>query len=157
VIIEYAVVVYVLFIITYVLVDFVSVTVSRGRVTKTVLTVGVVEFWFGVRMLEIREFGLSVADGELRVSVVEFWDTDELLRMDVVEFWTADNMLTMGVGLVEFCVADDLLRIDEAVLWIADEEAKTGVVKFWLANGVLLVLERTNDGLMIGSASAYTH
>jgi hypothetical protein len=51
VIVEYAVVVYVLFIVTYILVDFVSVIVSRGRVTKTVLPVGVVTFWFGIGVL----------------------------------------------------------------------------------------------------------
>jgi hypothetical protein len=72
VIVEYMVVVYVLFTVTYLLVDFVSVTISRGRVTKTVLTVGVVAFWLGV--------------GVLSTDVVEFWTGVGVLRIGVVEF-----------------------------------------------------------------------
>jgi hypothetical protein len=72
VIVEYMVVVYVLFTVTYLLVDFFSVTISRGRVTKMVLTVGVVAFWLGV--------------GVLSTDVVEFWTGVGVLRIGVVGF-----------------------------------------------------------------------
>jgi hypothetical protein len=100
VIVEYVVVVYVLFTVTYLLVDFVSVTISRGRVTKTVLTVGVVAFWLGV--------------GVLRIGVVGFWAGVGVLRIRRLEFSVADEELRIGV--VEFCAADEVLRIDEYVL-----------------------------------------